>query len=54
MTSEVEALIIRKNPTKIRFDNRTANTGNEGFFVTIKIHNRPINAAITDTTKKNP
>ena len=54
MTSEVEDLILRKNPTKIRFDNIMANTGNESFFVTIKIHNRPINAAITDIMKKNP
>ena len=54
MTSEVEALILRKNSTRIRFDNRMANTVNESFFVTIKIHKRPINTAITDPMKKNP
>ena len=53
MRSEVEALILKKNPTKNRFDNKMANTGNESFPLTINIYKRPINAAIADPTENN-
>ena len=53
MRSEVEALILKKNPTKNCFDNKMANTGNESFLLTINIYNRPINAAIADPTENN-
>ena len=54
MTSEVEALILRENTTKIRFDNRMANTRNGSFLVIIKIYKRPINSYIMDTMKDSP
>ena len=45
MTSEGEALILRKNSTKISFDDKMANKSIKGFLLTTKFYKSTNDAA---------
>ena len=44
--SEGEALILKKNSTKIIFDEKTTNTGGKVFLLTTKIYKNPNNTTL--------
>ena len=54
MTSEGEALILKKNSTKIRFDEKMENKSSKGFLLTTKFYKSANNAAILDPKKRKP
>ena len=45
MTSEFEALIIKRNPTEISFEKKLANDGDKGFLLTTNLYKITNNAA---------
>ena len=53
LISEEELTILKKNTTKIRFDNKMANTSNGGFLMATKLYNNPSGAAILGSNKWN-
>ena len=53
VTSEGEALILKKNSTEITFDKKMANNGGEGFLLTTKFYKSATNAAASFSGKSN-
>ena len=52
--SEGEALILKRNSTKIRFDEKIANKSGEGFLLTTKFYKSANNTALLAPEKHNP
>ena len=50
--SEGDTLILKKNTTKIRFDNKMANKYGKGFVLTTRFYNSANNAALLDSKKR--
>ena len=54
LTSDGKTLILKKNSTKIRFDEKMANTAGEGFLFTTKFYKSANDAADLAPEKRNP
>ena len=52
LTPEGETLILKKNSTKIRFDEKMANKSKKGFMITTKFYKSENDAAIFSTKKQ--
>ena len=53
MTTEYEALILKKNSTKIRFDKKMANKYSEEYILTTKFYNISNYATILEPKKRD-
>ena len=54
MTSEGEALILQRNSTEIRSDEKITNSGSKGLLLTTKLYQSANGAALLDPKKREP
>ena len=54
VTSEGDTLILKKNPTEVRFDGKMTNKYGKGFLPTTNLYKIANEASILDPEKRNP
>ena len=54
VTSECKYVILNKNSTEIRFDEKMANNGGNGFILSTNLYNIPKNVALLVPDKQKP